>query len=878
MAYASLAQLAEQSKLLTSHIGGQQLPHIERGIDQIENQSRKLAAKAAKPVDMSDNKAHFLLAKGGVDANVMHSQMSSINLKPTFEPFQPMYDTDTEAFLRHQHEQAIINTIDESRRETVQDFDANFEFSLSNDWERTKKRIFEELGQSVGTDGKDFASRSFRASTSLGLSQATSVPGFGQNPASLDINFIQLKPYYSVVNKLCEDRLQGNGTSLATSFAKAYEDAHKDQLNQKIVETWTLLMYVLQEQVTRTGLLNPVTKDRRFAKAYLMSPYSSLEATRLRQGLAQGSKMFLEMHFRNHIEEAVAQKAADASLGGAPSFFNKVRTYIQLKYDHYGSSLQPNLEVAGGHALWAQIYYLFRCGEGQEALKFATENEQHFSPADRQFIGYFSTYLKDSGTLAQEQRERLLSDFNQRIRYSSDTVDPYKFTLFKVIGRCELNKKTTPVITVVEDFMWLQLLLIRENQADTMPQEKYDLADFQALVLKFGPGQFNPKNNNPLQYFQVLIHSQQFEQAIHYLSSAKAFTLETVHMAITLTYHGLLRIPTVHRVSDPNLFSTSTDAQGRQLSHYDFAELMHRQARAIADQSPVHALGYLYQICLNTDLSPTTNAEQISLCHSYIQELVLQAKDYAALLGSTQHGVKTPGVIEKYLPLIKIENSSQFVREITIEAAKSKAREGSVEDAIQLYGIAESYNQVMDLYNRQLAEYISNPGLQSTTGESGPNVATIRRQLTEFRNDPKISQQISDRSMETCTRLLKLVDFTNLYDRAKYDAAIAEIESLNLIPLEADMSTIAKKAEEFQSLDESIARNFPAVLLKTMESMYQLSEYHKMSPYDEAGRRDHRLMLKRRARTLMMFAGSIKFRMPADTYARLNHLDVLISA
>ncbi|KAI9241954.1 MAG: NIC-domain-containing protein [Podila humilis] len=858
MAYSSLAQLAEQSKLLTSHIGGQQLPHIERGIDQIENQSRKLAAKAAKPVDMSDNKAHFFLAKGGVDANVMHSQMSSINLKPTFEPFQPMYDTDTEAFLRHQHEQAIINTIDESRRETVQDFDSNFESSLNNDWERTKKRIFEELGQSVGVDGKDLASRSFRASTSLGLSQA-------------------LKPYYSVVNRLCEHRLQGNGIALASAFADAYQNAHKDQVCM-MHDTWTLLMSVLQEQMTRTGLLNPMTKDRRFAKAYLMSPYNSPEATRLRQALVLGSKAFLETHFRNHIEEAVAHKAADASLGGAPSFFNKVRSYIQLKYMHYGSSLQPNLELAGGHALWAQIYYLFRCGEGQEALKFATEHEQHFSPADRQFIGYFSTYLKDSGTLAPEQRERLLSDFNQRIRYSSDTVDPYKFTLFKIIGRCELNKKTTPVITVVEDFMWLQLLLIRDNQADTMPQEKYDLADFQALVLKFGPSQFNPKNNNPLQYFQVLIHSQQFEQAIHYLSSAKAFTLETVHMAITLTYHGLLRIPTVHRVSDPNLFSTSTDAQGRQLSHYDFAELMHRQARAIADQSPVHALDYLYQICLNTDLTPTTNTEQISLCHSYIQELVLQAKDYAALLGSTQHGIKTPGVIEKYLPLIKIENSSQFVREITIEAAKSKAREGSVDDAIQLYGIAESYNQVMDLYNRQLAEYISNPGLQSTAGESGPNVGTIRRQLTEFRNDPKISQQISARSLDTCTILLKLVDFMNLYDRAKYDAAIAEIESLNLIPLEADMSTIAKKAEQFQSLDESIARNFPTVLLKTMESMYQLSESYKMSPYDEAGRRDHRLMLKRRSRTLMMFAGSIKFRMPADTYARLNQLDVLISA
>lgn len=37
-------------------------------------------------------------------------------------------------------------------------------------------------------------------------------------------------------------------------------------------------------------------------------------------------------------------------------------------------------------------------------------------------------------------------------------------------------------------------------------------------------------------------------------------------------------------------------------------------------------------------------------------------------------------------------------------------------------------------------------------------------------------------------------------------------------------------------------------------------------------------MLKRRARTLMMFAGSIKFRMPADTYAKLNRLDVMIVA
>ncbi|KAG0348404.1 hypothetical protein BG004_005245 [Podila humilis] len=877
MSYANLAQLAEQSKLLTSHIGGQQLPHIERGIDQIENQSRKLAAKAAKPIDLSDNKAHFFLAKGGVDANVMHSQMSSINLKPTFEPFQPMYDTDTEAFLRNQHEQAIINTIDESRRETVQDFDANFETSLNNDWEKTKKRIFEELGQSMD-DNKDHRAKSFRASTSLGLSQST-LAGFGQNTATLDVNFNHLKPYYTVVNDLCEARLQGRGSPLATFFSVAYKNAHRDQFNPKIADTWTLLSFVLQEQLARGGLLNTAAKERKYAKAYLMSPYQSAEAARLRQVLTGGSRLYLELQFRSHIEETVAQSATEATLGGAPSFSNTVRAYIHHKYMRFGPSTQPNLEIVAGNVLWAQIYYLFRCGEGQEALKFATENEQLFSPADRQFIGYFSTYLKDSGSLAPEQRERLLSDFNQRIRYSSETVDPYKLTMYKIVGRCEVAKKTTSVMMAAEDFIWLQLLLIRETKPDTMPQDKYDLADFQALVLKYGPNQFNPKNNNPLQYFQVLIYSQQFERAIHYLFSARAFTLEAVHMAITLTYHGLLRIPAVHRVSDPKLFSTSTEADGRELSHFNFAELMHRQARAIADQSPVYALAYLYQICLNTDLSSSTNEEQKTLCHNYIQELVLQAKDYGALLGSTQNGVKIPGVIEKYLRLIKIENNTQFVRDITVEAAKSKAREGSVEDAIKLYSIAEFYNQVMELYNRQLAEYISNPGLQSTVaGESGPNVATIRRQVTEFRNDPKIRQQISAGSLEACDILLKLVDFMNLYDRAKYEAAFLTIQDLDLIPLEADMTAIAKKAEQFQVLDESIARNFPTVLLKTMECMYQLSESLKLSPYDEAGRQDHRAMLRRKARSLMMFAGSIKFRMPADTYARLNQLDVLIAA
>ncbi|GJJ69903.1 nuclear pore complex protein Nup93 [Entomortierella parvispora] len=883
MSLSTLAQLAESSKQLTSHIGGLQLPHIERGIDQIENQSRKLAAKTTKPIDLADNKAHFFLAKGGVDANAMNSTLNAINLKSTFEPFQPIHDTDTEAFLKYQHEQIIVNTIDESRRETVMDFDSNFETSLNYDWERTKKRIFEELGQHHGQANgaeKDFgaSTRSFR-----GASSSSYVPGIGQNPASLDSLFSTLRPYYKVVYDLCDARLQGSAYPLASSFVEASRLAHKDQANPKIQETWELLVSVLGEQELRNGRFQSQTlKERVYANAYLNSPYKSPSAAALRQHLIRGSRTFLEKQFMNHIEAAVAENPAEANLGGVPSLMNTIRAFVQLKYLRYGSWSQPNLEIANGQAVWAQLYYMLRTGNAHEALKYATEIEQSFAPADRQFVTYLATYLEsEDRTLPTPMQERLLSDFNQRIRYSSDTVDPYKLTLYKIIGRCELNKRTTPVIGALEDFMWLQLSMIREPKNDTMPQDKYDLADFQALVLKYGPNYFNPKNNSPLQYFQVLIYSQQFERAIHYLSSSKAYTVETVHMAIALTYYGLLRIPSVHRVSDPNPFTVSSDAQGREISHYNFTQLIHYQARIIAERYPTEALTYLYQICLNTDLSPATNQEQIQLCHSYIQELVLQSSDYPSLLGSTRHGIKTPGVIEKYLRLIKIENSDQFVKDITIKAAASKAKEGRVDDAIQLYSIAEAYNQVIELLNRQLAEVIANPGLQNSgngPADSGVNIPAIRRWINEYVQDPKINQQIIPRNLETCGILLKLVEFMELYERAKYEAAVSVIEELDLIPLEADMTMIAKKAERFQNLDECVARNFPDVLLKTMESLYKLYQTLKSSPYDEAGRRDHMTMLKRRARTLMMFAGSIKFRMPADTYARLNRLDVMIVA
>jgi nuclear pore complex protein Nup93 len=62
------------------------------------------------------------------------------------------------------HEQNIIATIEEARRETQADFYRLLEERTVADWEAKKKRVFEQLGSRLGGDA--------RAVSVLGKSQA----------------------------------------------------------------------------------------------------------------------------------------------------------------------------------------------------------------------------------------------------------------------------------------------------------------------------------------------------------------------------------------------------------------------------------------------------------------------------------------------------------------------------------------------------------------------------------------------------------------------------------------------------------------------------------------------------------------------------------
>ena len=101
--------------------------------------------------------SNYLLAQAHVDASALANSIAHLNTSATFSPLQPLQDTDVAGYLRHAHEQNLISTIEEGRKETQEEFYRGLELKSHRDWEAKKKRVFNELGGRVTGDHRAMA-------------------------------------------------------------------------------------------------------------------------------------------------------------------------------------------------------------------------------------------------------------------------------------------------------------------------------------------------------------------------------------------------------------------------------------------------------------------------------------------------------------------------------------------------------------------------------------------------------------------------------------------------------------------------------------------------------------------------------------------------
>ncbi|KAI9629828.1 hypothetical protein KEM48_012554 [Puccinia striiformis f. sp. tritici PST-130] len=920
------------------------LPTVQLGLDQIEAQSRRLVSKIRKndTLDASmslftggpassgrdgrnsalngqgtSSKAHYLLAGAGVNAEELGKTIDGVDLRGTFEPLQPLQDTDVEGYLKHEHEQSIIASIEEGRRQTVQDFYQILDRSMRRNWEEQKELLFEELARhqpQSSSEGGNMISMFSTHSSLNNLSEIANSPtgspeqssrrSQSRLPFSDSMNFSgiqasvgprtgqsqndmhgKMMKYDQAVSKLNERRLQNAYFPIVHAFKDASlsvtEENGKSSQNAPLTDTWNLLAQLVQERTLES--------ERKYAKHYLGDP-QSLEAKNVKKQLADGAKAHLEQQFITHISMQIAAHPQEAGLGGDPSTANKVRAYVDLKFCKNGAWTDKRLEIINNTPVWARIFYLLRIGQVAEALKFTKGYEQHIRKTEPNFLSYFSSWASSPDRrLSKTLRDRFLAEYNQRHESHPTTtnVDPFKHAVYKIIGRIEIQRKNVPVaIASMEDWVWLQLALVKETDPNLDHPFSGNNNSISSAHDRYGLD-------------EVLLMSGQFEKACLFLQQKPHYQVDTVHFAIALSYYGLLRISDSAPSSEGPTTSPKGKSSSSNLPSVNFARLIYRYTRLFAKSAPEVAVQYLYLICLNADAPPASLGQnQVTLCHTYIGDLAVETASREEILGDVRNdGTRIPGMIERDLSLIKLSNQRDYLETIVKQAAERAFRERRLRDAIRLFNIAEEYDRVIAVINIELGSSLFQPGSKpvssrideemdgSGAGSKGATVsltasedivAVANNVLAHYDRTSTISSRITRKNRDTCALLLRLKTVLDLHEQGKNEQALTMLDSIDLLPTGNDLVQIIRKSEQVKDLDDTIVKNLDVIVLSGMNILFQVFSSFKDSPYGDASRQAKMAEIKTKARAITTFAGMLRYRLSPETYSQLSRLQAYL--
>lgn len=865
----------------------------------------------------TDRGRHYLLASGGIDAAQLANTIQNTDIANTFEPLQPVYDTDVEGFIRHEHEQVILNMIEESRRETLDDFQQGLHEQLHQDWEAQKQRILEELGQYRVDEEEGEAARALRCSVSTAAPPAAlarpSVPPASATGADTSASMSQLHSrmvrYDTVITRLNRARAEGQPFPLVREFMDTVASLVQEPARKRsVLDSWKVLLHLVHEAERAAA-----PPERAYAAAYVpLDAFHTADGAALRRGWVRGSRAFLEAQFAEYMEQVIATSPVQAQRGGVPTVRATVAAFLRAQLRNangaWSPELAPAMDVGSQTPLWAHLFFLVRIGEAREALACMQENEAVLQRTDSAFLACFKVWAEgEEALLPRGLWEHLMAEYMARFHNAPlQTLDPYQYALYRLVGRFDVAKKFPPALVAnTENWLWLQLRLVREapeNEVLDAAQQRYTLQDLGNKLEKYGEAHFDPRGTRPLHYFQLLLLVGRFERALGYLQAHASFQVDVVHFATALAYYGLLRVPPAAAASQFDYVTAASDAAtGTAVVYFDYAKLIQRYTRLFLQASRRDAVQYISLICLSADSPAPVGEEQVQRCHELVRNLILEAPSsgFAELLGDMRvDGLKTPGVIEQSLPLLRLDTKRDFLSKIVRSAAVQCEREQRTASAILLYNIVGERETVMAVLNRELGATLMDPapledwdapaGAQGATVSVVANVVSLARAIL---GSYESQFGYTGPKCDVCRTLLGLKRAVSLNAAGQHSQALHMLEELRILPLDPesrrDVVSITRKAEEFKSYDENITKNFAEIALMAMTILYTLHQELKNSVHRTGSEvrapAPHVVLTpqalfeyRSQARALMMWAGMLRFRMSNETYSQLTRLDVYV--
>lgn len=871
-AAAIIAELSESARNLPN--ASWSLGTIQLGLDEIRKRAHEL--RKDLPVD-NNTKAHYLLAGSGVNAENIQAELQSIKLNNHYEPSEiATLDIDIDSYVKAKKEEVIWSSIEESILSTELGFDYHVDEIVTLDWKTRKDQVCQLFGLSTmknrSTDDIPVATVPGWTKISLGRAVLGSSSGseFTDVDTSPPTSTEAMRDYITVVQELNRARQSGKSYNISQRFHEISISLGSDIRSKQMQDVWKILSEITGESSGRS------LPERKYAHAYIDSG-NSHDAIKLRRKIAAGAKQFLEKQYFENLELEISRNPMEAQLGGVPSVHNKIRASLNLMFAEKGRWVHPTLEIVNNVPIWALIYYMIRSGHLKDALEFTLSNREAFQKLGTGFPLFLQAYAESPvNSLTGSVLESIRKEFNNQVRaYGEGGSDPYKFALYKIIGRCELSKKTFPeIVRTKEDWLWLHFSLIYEDSTEVSTlYDKYTLESLRHTVTSFGAEHFDPEGKEPGLYVQILIMCGLFEQAVHY--AYKFSQIEAVHLAIALTYHGLIRPMT--QVPDILLHDDALN----------FSRLMGTYTRSFRHTDPVEAVEYISLICMNKDVG----REFLKMCHEALKELVLETREFSKLLGDLRSdGSRVAGAIEQRLALIDMENVQQYLYAITEQAAIRAEEDGRIADAVLLYQLSEEYDTVVSIINKSLGEMLSVAQLgQAITGGDGSGMplviattndpAQLARQVMEvFNSNISILRKVKQHNREACGMLLTIVSAWDAFANGKYEQCLKKVGETNILTLDstADVGMVRARTQQFQTLHQSVARNVPALLVMVMRCCSAICDQLNSSLYHNEGRHAKMLEMQGISRNCLIYAGLIQYRMPREIFVELTNLEIRI--
>ncbi|KAL7302140.1 hypothetical protein TKK_0005363 [Trichogramma kaykai] len=646
MGDSDLNELLRKAEQMAADVEGNgELPQVERNLRQILDGSNEIWSQMTQ-TGSQDNQvqAHLLLGSKGIDLQQISQKLNSLSTRRTFEPLDPIADTDIPSFLKNEKENAILSIIEQVHRDTFEQNRAQTLEHILGEWKQMRTEIMNSM---TAPSGELVDLR--------GTPQRTKIAG------SITTNLTNVEAAYAKeLQNYNEHVLKGiSRPNLFVCFAKAAETFN----DKKIVDMWQMVKSMVE--------LPPVPGGDQI---------KSRTSAIVEQKIVSLARKYLEGRYKEFMNAIVNENLAQAKRGGIPGTLPLVKSFVGIKVQNMRDLEEIIIE---DRPLWPLVYYCIRAGDLKAALQCINQCGEAF----HEFRTALEEAIQDPHHRPSPRSEATLKlHYRKHVRSVSD---PYKKAVYCALVPCEPDDLHTEVMSAADDYLWLKLCQVRE-QSET--DHKLTLDHLQTTILEVYGESYYHAHEQPLLYFSMLFLTGQFESAIEFLArgAGAKHLCHAVHLAAAMHEHSLLA--TSQSVVSPLMSVDPADKHPAK--RLNFARLILLYVKRFEASDPKETLQYLFL------LRSMKDPYDRNMFAASVAEMVVESpvNNRSLLVGKLDKDRRLPGLVDQF------QINTEDIINISAETLYKR---GILEDAIMMYDLAGNHEKVLSLICVLLAQIVS---------------------------------------------------------------------------------------------------------------------------------------------------------------------------